>query len=151
MDISDEIVFPIYDEMHLNHGKLEIKCTGNWPNLIVADGMVFTPMCTYGASNSKPYCDEHAKTEIQGWDRRDTSSCVETRDFTYIPFFLINYLIKDLVQVFDLQLSYLNFYVFSIIFLIKSLIYCYLSCFSSCSSSVITIYEMINAIIYDIT
>jgi hypothetical protein len=29
MDISDEIVFPIYDEMHLNHGKLEIKCTGN--------------------------------------------------------------------------------------------------------------------------
>jgi hypothetical protein len=48
MDISDEIVFPIYDEMHLNHGKLEIKCTGNWPNLIVADGMVFTPMCTYG-------------------------------------------------------------------------------------------------------
>jgi len=50
--------------------------------------MVFTPMYTYGASNSKPYCDgEYAKTGIQGWYRRDTSSCVETRDFTYIPFF----------------------------------------------------------------
>ena len=63
MDISDEIVFPIYDEMHLNHGKLEIKCTGN------------------------DLTCEYAKTGIQGWDRRDTSSCVETRDFTYIPFF----------------------------------------------------------------
>ena len=29
MDISDEIVFLIYDEMHLNNGKLEIKCIEN--------------------------------------------------------------------------------------------------------------------------
>ena len=49
--------------MHLNNGKLEIKCTENRPNLIVPDGKVFAPICTYGASNSKPYCDrEHTKT-----------------------------------------------------------------------------------------
>ena len=28
-DISDEIVFLIYNEMHLNNGKLEIKCIEN--------------------------------------------------------------------------------------------------------------------------
>jgi hypothetical protein len=52
------------------------------------DGKVFASICKYVSSNSEPYCDrEDTKTWIQSSDRRDTSFCVETKDFAYIPFF----------------------------------------------------------------
>ena len=42
--------------------RIEIKCTENGPNLIVADGNVTTALCRCGGSNNKPYCDgTHAK------------------------------------------------------------------------------------------
>ena len=84
MDISDEIVFPIYDEMYLNHGKLEIKCTENGPNLIVVDDKVFAAMCRCAASNNKPYCDgAHANTAFKA-EAKDKRSCVGSSFFISI-------------------------------------------------------------------
>jgi CDGSH-type Zn-finger protein len=55
----------------------------------------FLPQCTYGASDSKPYCDEeYAKRNSRLGQKR--SSYVEARDFTYIFHFLINYPINGL-------------------------------------------------------
>jgi CDGSH-type Zn-finger protein len=42
--------------------KVDIKCTENGPNLILADGNVVAALCRCGGSNTKPYCDgTHAK------------------------------------------------------------------------------------------
>lgn len=45
---------------------VEIRCTKDGPNLIVADGNVFAAMCRCGASANKPQCDgSHRKVNFK--------------------------------------------------------------------------------------